>query len=310
MKQIYNKDYYTIPQQIQHLKHKGLIFADEQQAEHILKHISYYRLSGYFYHFQDRQQGNKFVYGITFENIIALYKFDAKLRLLIMGALESIEVSLRTAIIRSMGGCNTFAFNTQDIFNFKRDSYEKFQSSRIKNWQRSQEQFKQHFDSTYKLPPVWVEVETWTMGTIRDFVNSIERENQIKIVRLTHFKTPDFLVGWIKNLTTLRNICAHHGRLWNKTLNNIEASNKGFGDLHILFQNSVNAQRNDINIHPNNRLYYYCMIIWYILQHIIPASDWNQRLQRHIGMIPKMPAVSLINMGFPDNWCTEPYWRL
>ncbi len=101
-KQIYNKTYYTVPQQIQHLKDKDLVFEKEWQAQQTLKNISYYRLSGYFYHFQNAEDNKRFEKGIIFENIVALYKFDAKLRLLVMGALESIEVHLKTAIIRAI----------------------------------------------------------------------------------------------------------------------------------------------------------------------------------------------------------------
>lgn len=310
MKQNYKKKYYNTSEQLKHLKSKGLLFNDTQHAQDTLSYISYYRLSGYLHHFRCKDKNNRFFENIYFEDVVELYKFDAKLRLLIMGALESIEVSLRTAIIQSMAIDNPFICNAQDIFTFKDDSYAKFQTGRLKNWQQSQETFKKHFDNTYKLPPLWVEIETWTMGTIRNFIDALEEKYKIKIVKNRYFKTPNHLVGWTKNLTTLRNICAHHGRLWNKNLNHIQASNKGLGDLHILFNNTLNIQKNDINKNPNNRVYYYCMIMWYILKNVVPESNWNTRLSKHINTLPRMSHVGLKNMGFPENWETEPFWKL
>jgi len=69
--------------------------------------ISYYRLSGYWYPFRERDAqgliGNHFIDGSRFDQAIALYEFDKKLRSLILDALERVEVAVRTQITYHMG---------------------------------------------------------------------------------------------------------------------------------------------------------------------------------------------------------------
>lgn len=55
---------------------------------------NYYRLSGYWYPF--RAVENTFRPGTAFEQIWRRYTFDRHLRLLVMDALERIEITLRT----------------------------------------------------------------------------------------------------------------------------------------------------------------------------------------------------------------------
>jgi abortive infection bacteriophage resistance protein len=45
----YTKSALTYAGQVEILKSRGLLIEDEFKAEHLLKNISYYRLSGYWY---------------------------------------------------------------------------------------------------------------------------------------------------------------------------------------------------------------------------------------------------------------------
>ena len=173
MKQVYNKEYLDIASQIEKLKHKGLLFKNESIAYTTLKHIAYYRLSGYFHHFYTNDTKDRFMDNLYFEDIIELYGFDKKLRLLVLDAVETIEVSLRNAIILDIAKHNIFAFDDTDLFERNANNLESFKISRQKCWNRSTESFAQHFNEKYEKPPVWVEVETWSMGTIRDYITSV-----------------------------------------------------------------------------------------------------------------------------------------
>ena len=94
----YNKLPYDINQQIEKLLYKGLQFDDIKRAKNYLSNVSYYRLSAYTFSFQD--YGNEsFKAKVSFDQIIDLYNFDRKLRLLIFDAIEKIEISLRTQMI-------------------------------------------------------------------------------------------------------------------------------------------------------------------------------------------------------------------
>ena len=79
---------------IEILKNRGLKFLDEEKSFKYLKHINYYRLSGYFIPFQEEE--HQFRENIYFEDIINLYEFDRKLKLLTLNAIERIEVSVKS----------------------------------------------------------------------------------------------------------------------------------------------------------------------------------------------------------------------
>ena len=103
-KRIFSKISLTPEQHIVLLKKRGLIFQDETRACHYLRFIGYFRLSGYFIPFQvpgDPQ--HTFLPQTTFDQALQVYIFDRKLRLLVMDAVERIEVAIRTTISDVMG---------------------------------------------------------------------------------------------------------------------------------------------------------------------------------------------------------------
>jgi abortive infection bacteriophage resistance protein len=76
---------------------RGLQVPDSLRAQSYLSHISYYRLSAYCLLFQTTK--DKFNKNTTFDDVLSLYLFDRELRLLILDAIERIEIGLRTQII-------------------------------------------------------------------------------------------------------------------------------------------------------------------------------------------------------------------
>jgi len=92
----FTKPSFNLEQHLEKLLNNGLIISDLDQARHILKNIGYYRLSAYFRpFFVPGQQTKRFLPGTTFDDILQLYVFDRELRLLVLDALERIEISLR-----------------------------------------------------------------------------------------------------------------------------------------------------------------------------------------------------------------------
>ena len=124
----YDKPRLSIEKHITSLQQKGLLIKNVAYAQHILQNVSYYRLSGYFHHFYDMNNPNKFIKNISFEHIIELYDFDKRLRLLILEAIEHIEISWRTIIADVISKKDIFAFNSMDIYHHKDTTYTQFQT--------------------------------------------------------------------------------------------------------------------------------------------------------------------------------------
>lgn len=299
---IYDKPYKSAEERIAILKERGLLFRNELEAISVLKHISYFRLSGYLIALQEKDGTYSQIY---FEDAFELYRFDKKLRVLFLDAIETIEISWRTMIKNYLAEIDVFSLDNTDIFNTKTDKYNTFKKSREKNWKRSQEKFRVECDRRYQQPPVWKEMETWSMGCLRDCVFSLNSKYIRKLPCLKYTKTDGTFKSWLKALTRLRNSCAHHSRVWNGQKNSVDIpSGTDLSDIFgtISGENYKGKQ---------NSTYTYCLIIWYLLKNIHPNTQWNIRLHKLISNFPAIvDKTHLKNMGFPDDWHTHDFWQL
>lgn len=98
---MYLKNAFTILEQINQLKERGLEITDSDNCEHYLNHISYYRLAGYWWPMQADKELHTFKPNSKFKDVISLYNFDRELRLLLFDVIKKIEISLRTGILNS-----------------------------------------------------------------------------------------------------------------------------------------------------------------------------------------------------------------
>ena len=111
----YEKNALSFEEQADLLISRELIISDKASLVNILSNVNYYRLSGYWYPFLERnKKTNKenFIEGTTIEQILDRYFFDKKLKFIVMQALEIIEVSvLRTRMVEAF------------TLNYGRDGY-------------------------------------------------------------------------------------------------------------------------------------------------------------------------------------------
>ena len=96
---MFSKKALTIKEQIEQLQQRGLHIPNPQLAEKYLSNISYYRLGEYWYVMQSDKERHIFKPNSKFKDVIALYNYDAELRLLLFDVIEKIEISLRTKLI-------------------------------------------------------------------------------------------------------------------------------------------------------------------------------------------------------------------
>ncbi len=316
----YKKTPISTRDQVLRLKERGLIISDESLAEQYLHNISYYRLRAYTYPFQKNDEGEEHVFlskDIAFEEIIDLYCFDRRLRALLFNAIEKIEVAMRTRLAL------TYSLDTNDGFWFLQDNLfydkDKFDSliryeadgnslshggELIKEIKRSNEDFIQHYFDKYDqpvFPPSWMTLEVVSMGTLSKLFAALNMNNQSSrsIARdLGLFKVL-ILRNWLHALSILRNICAHHSRLWNRRFT-----------VALTFPNKTRwtfLTKEECSRIRNNKLFAYLSVILYLLQIISPGSAFKSRLIELIKERPRI--VELGDMGFPEGWETYTLWR-
>lgn len=266
----------------------------------MLSNISFYRLRAYTYPFQDNRDCNHpFTYEISFEEIIDIYIFDRKLRLLVFDAIEKIEISLRTKIIYNISlDKGSHWFQKQDCFNNQK-IFKKDLASLKRELRRSTETFIKHYNKIYdkpKLPPAWMSLEVSSLGLLSSLYSNLKNtEAKKEIARGFGISNTKLLASWIHALASTRNICAHHSRLWNRRLTINPQIPK----------NTIYNFLKDRNI-KSNKIYIQLAIINYILKIISPDSDFSEKLK---GLFNKYTVIDEKEMGFPENWHKEGLWN-
>jgi len=306
-KQNYCKPALTIDQQLDLLVARGLTIPDRDKARHYLNYIGYYRLSGYFLTFQQSTSGtvpHSFKKDITFKDVLDCYIFDRELRLLVMDAIERIEVAFRACISNTMSeshGPHWFMNSTHFIPRFKhaelldRIRRETFHSSvtSARNHPR-RESFIHHYYETYShpdLPPSWMVVEVMSLGTLSSIYASLASRDMQKIICQPFGINHLVMESWLHTLTYLRNLCAHHARLWNRQFS--------------IKPTIMKAYQKQLG---RNATFYAQAAMLYVLMYIIAdGSQWQRRLAE---LLDKHPHVFIPAMGFPEGWKEDPFWRM
>ena len=86
------KQYMTETDLMVLLKNRGLAISDETKAVRYLESIGYYRLSAYMYPFLTVPKNtHQYKKGTTFQQVLNLYRFDKKLRMLLLNEIEKLR---------------------------------------------------------------------------------------------------------------------------------------------------------------------------------------------------------------------------
>ena len=282
----YSKPALNFSDQLAKLKGRGMIVGDEAQAIHWLKTISYYRLSAYFHAY--KKPDDTYESGTHFERIQMLYSFDRKLRLLLLDAIERIEVALRAAVTYNIstkfgtfGHCDPRAF----IASFKHEEF--LNELRVAEC-GSHESFVRHFRTKYTADdhlPIWMATELLSLGAVSRMFKFLTADLFKQIVK--GFNAHElFLPSWIHSLSYVRNICAHHSRLWNRSL----AIRPRLPDPVPWFP---------YRIPGNANVYCILVIVHHLLRAIAPEETWASRV---VCLCDDYPDVPIEALGMPDNW--------
>ena len=311
----YVKPWTGVADQLAVLMARGLIVTDSAKALDYLHRIGYYRLSGYWFAFRQRNAASvitdNFKPGATFQNAVDLYVFDKQLRLLAMDALERIEIALRVDIAHSLGKLDTFAYLRGDLFHSTFSAELDKQSGLTKHhvWltkhaqliNRSKEEFVQHNKTKYGLPlAVWVACEVWDFGTMSTLFSGMREADQDAIAIKYGVANGRVFATWLRSLNYLRNVCAHHSRLWNR---------------NIVDQPKLPAAATmpwvvpfETDSHARARCYLLLCIMRHMLLVVNPTSSWPARMRDHLQSFPNLDHLGLNQlgmgaaMGWDANW--------
>lgn len=294
----YTKPAMTFGDQADLLLSRGLAGATKAEIEAKLQAVSYYRLSAYWVPF--RQPDDAFKPGSTLDMIWRRYTFDRQLRLLLLDAIERAEVAIRTRLVNDhtlmhgpLGYLDRAHLPGLQVHEH-RDLLERIREE----VRRSRETFVTHFFAKYTSEtdlPLWMACELMTYGSMFTLYRGLAKPLQ-QALAAHHGVADTVFESWLRALNHVRNLCAHHARLWNRTLGlrpQIPRAHK-----HPHWHQPVRIR--------DDRIFGILSVLHYLLKQTAPGSRWKQRLSDLFAIYPDIP---IADMGFPPDWDQSPIWQ-
>lgn len=216
------KPFLSVEDQVQRLRDNGLALTAAEAAEAVrfLQDHNYYRVSGYFRYFQVNPPAgnNRFTADASFAKIQAAYSFDRRLTEQLQSGLAEFEIVFRSQlaylIAQSTGPGSYLDEGTYEDRNGARGVLLKSIDDELK---RSTERFVQHHRDQGKSVPVWAAVEALSLGTTSKMYGLIKDADGVYKPLAARFGISHRASRKIfRAMSVLRNVCAHHGRIWNR----------------------------------------------------------------------------------------------
>lgn len=274
----------SVKDQIRNLKSLGLTFGDESAAETFLKEVSYFRLiKGYSIGLKPKN--GSYYSGVTFEDIVALYEFNARFRHLIFHEIEKVEVGLRCRVADHFSNAHG-PMGYTDSSHFPDPAYHaRYMSdvaAEIKRNRRAA--FIRNFQTNYANGdiPFYALVEIFSFGMLSMFFKNMSSVDK-KAVARTYGTPYTYLESWFECLAYVRNICAHYGRLYNAKLTKTPM---------IFKQAAAAGVRND-------RVF---GAMWCLTKLLPDRAKWQQFSSELDALLLSYPQAKIGSMGMPADW--------
>ena len=224
------------------------------------------------------------------------YVFDRELRLLVLDAIERVEVSLRTQWayhLSHKGGSHAYLDPT---FAYNKRRFEENLRHLRNEVRRSKEIFIKHYRKTYvepQLPPIWSVCEVMSIGTLSRWFKNLEANIQREIAKI--YMLPNgVLASFLHHISYVRNRCAHHCRLWNSK----------FTLTLKLPRTKPNCLATSLNPHEERKLYNSLVMLKWFMDIACPGHQWQTRL---FDLIDEY-LIDPNQMGFPTDYQARVIW--
>lgn len=294
----YNKPALSFEQQADRLLNRGLQ-TDRARLIETLSRVSYYRLSAYWHPFE--RADASFAPGTTLEKVWRRYTFDRQLRLLVMDAIERVEVAVLRTLMVEQHARKYGPFGYRDAGNFRPEFagadhqrlVEEFDTAASRSREPVVERFRMKYSSEPGLP-LWMAAEIASFGTLFTFYRHLNLTEQKQLAGGPGLPA-NVLQSWLFCLNYIRNVCAHHARLWNRELG-----------IRPLIPDRKRAPEWHAPVTPDNRRVFVVLtLLQWLLRRIAPQSRWPDRLR---DLLKNYPDIPLNLAGFPAAWETSPIW--
>ncbi len=286
---------------------------DRERAIRKIAQVGYYRLSGYWYSSRqfriDYANGRRTLHRLdafqartSFNAVFQFYLMDKALRMLMTDALERVEVYLRTIIANELGRHDPMAHldrlnvaksalaagvgspsGSASLHSAWLDRHEKLIS------QSHEDSIRSHISSGKPIP-VWVASEAWDFGAVSKLYSMLTPNHQDSICERLGVVERNVVDNWLINLNVVRNRCAHHARLCNRT-----------NPRTLMLPRRGYFNELDLDESAKNRFYGLIAVVWYLLKQIGPGSDWLAKVVDVVDAMPRLPGLTMKSLGLPED---------
>lgn len=287
------KKFETIERQIEILKNRGLIIEDENDAKEFFMKNNYYRISGYTL---SLRKNDRFFPNITLSNVKDIYYFDSALRHKILALISEMETTVKSIYAyRFAERYEPYAYLDDSIFTNKEIYTEIIKKVEVqKENVKSFELCVKHFINKNERFPVWAYIELFTFGNISHLYTISELELKKIVATDLGFSMNK---GWshvgssLRVITTLRNLCAHGSRLYNRRFSSKPSLSKQDEKyLRVYIDGTLD----------NDHLFSYLLTV----KRFVSKDSFQKFLCEVQDLYKVYPSIDLSKYGFPTYWET------
>jgi abortive infection bacteriophage resistance protein len=216
-----------------------------------------------------------------------------------MDAIERVEVSLRGTWAHHLAMKYGPHGYLDPLLYWRADRYAQAFSRLIEDLERSKDTFVVQYREKYddpEHPPIWMTAEVSSFGQLSMWYSNLKHRPDRRAVSKPYGLDESIIISLAHHLTYVRNICAHHGRLWNKQIT-----------VKMTVPKIASKPQTCMNEVVPGRLYNTLAVLGYLMGIVAPGTNWRQQILELVGSCPLADPVA---MGFPANWKALPAWKL
>lgn len=279
---------------------RGLVVDDRSLAREALFHIGYYRLAPYLRPFERQGGRHEIAPGTTFADVLSLYSFDRDLRLLAMDSLARIEIAFRAALSEVMSQVDSDShWYTRPHYFADANDFRVLQGNVAQALEQPFPALQDYLRRyrTPELPPSWLMVEVLSIGQLNRVHKALKQPAHRRAVARGMGSTDTLLSSWLDVFVRLRNLAAHHERMWDVRLERYPQVPEG---------EAIEWPRHWDRLLEESGKTMYCVLsaVQSTLFTVSPTSPWAGELASLLAG----RELERESMGFPADWTEDPFW--
>lgn len=150
--------------------------------------------------------------------------------------------------------------------------------------------------------PIWAVVEVLEFGQLASLYRGFNRAIATDIALAFGASNKKMFGSWIGAINYIRNVSAHHARLFNRKL--VQWPKRPAPGMiaqldHLAYAEDVKK----FGLYPALAILAFC------LRHVDAHSDWPQRMKHLLMQFPTTEFLSLQSIGAKPEWLELPIWE-